>query len=159
MRRNSLRTGVAAVEAAVCLPLLALIFFGSLEVTGGIFQEYNAQATTFELSKVALTRLKTCDDVQDLAAEILPQLGFTNYSMVIDVEPRTVNSDSVGTTTATTFSIPSSGKTTKGLEDLPRGTLLRMTLTAERPSIAGLGFSKTFLSNEITADCVFVKEF
>ena len=155
-RRN--RTGVAAVEAAVCLPLLAIIFFGSLEVSGGIFQEYNAQATAFELSKVALGRGRTCDEVQALAAQIMPQHGFTNYSITIDVEPRTFNSSSVEAPQVTTFSIPATGSTTAGLDGLPRGTLLRLTLVTDRPAIAGLGLSRSFLSSQITSDCVFVKE-
>ena len=141
------------------MPLLAVIFFGSLEVTGGIFQEYNAQATAFELSKVALTKQKTCDDVQTLAAQIMPQHGFTTYSITIDVEARTVNSDSVEPPGVTTFSIPQTGSTTAGLDELPRGTLLRLTLVTDRPAIAGLGLSRSFLGSQITSDCVFVKEF
>ena len=159
MCRTKKRTGVAAVEAAVCLPVLALVFFGALEVSGGIFQEYNAQASTFELSKIALSKFTTCDDVQDYAASLLPQQRFNNYSIAIEVEPRTVNSSSVNSPTVTSFNIPSSGATTDGLDELPRGTLLRLTLTADRPSVGGLGFTHTFLSAEITSDCVFVKEF
>ena len=153
------RNGAAAVEAAVCLPLLVLIFFGSVEISGGIFQEYNAQATAYELSKVALTKGKTCDDVQMLAAQIMPQQDFATYSITIDVEPRTVNADSVDVPTITTFSIPQTGSTTDGLEQLPRGTLLRLTLTVDRPEIAGIGLTRTFLSTQIVSDCVFVKEF
>ncbi len=159
MHKTRKRNGVAAVEAAVCLPVLAVIFFGSLEVSGGIFQEYNAQATAFELSKVALNTRSTCDDVQALAAQIMPQHGFTNYSITIDVLPRTVNADSVEAPLVTTFSIPQTGDTTAGLDELPRGTLLRLTLVTDRPAIAGLGLSRSMLGNEIASDCVFVKEF
>ena len=152
MYKTRIRNGVAAVEAAVCLPLLAVIFVGSLEVSGGIFQEYNAQATAFELSKVALARTNTCDEVQALAAQIMPQHGFANYSITIDVEPRTANVDSVETPPTTTFSIPQTGETTTGLEELPRGTLLRLTLVADRPQIAGLGFARSFLGAQITSN-------
>ena len=159
MYKSSKRNGVAAVEAAVCLPLLVLIFFGSLEVSGGIFQEYNAQASAFELSKVALTKGKDCTDVQTLAAQMLPQQDFVTYSITIDVEPRTVNSDSVDTPAITIFNIPQTGTPTNGLDELPRGTLLRLTLTVDRPPIAGIGLSTKFLTNQIVSDCVFVKEF
>ncbi len=159
MSKTGKRNGVAAVEAAVCLPLLALVFFGSLEVSGGIFQEYNAQASAFELSKVALTKSKTCDDVQAMAVQIMPQHGFENYNITIEVEARTVNADSVEAPVITTFSIPQSGATTAGLDVLPRGTLLRLTVVADRPAIAGLGLSRSFLGDQIVSDCVFVKEF
>jgi Flp pilus assembly protein TadG len=159
MIHSQKHSGVAAVEAAFCLPLLVFIFFGSLEISGGIFQEYNAQAAAFELSKVALTRLKTCDDVQALATQILPQQEFTSYSITIAVEPRTVNGDSVQTPSITLFSIPQSGPTTPGFEELPRGTLLRLTLTVERPPIGGMGLTRNFLDQQIVSDCVFVKEF
>ena len=159
MYRRKIRKGVAAVEAAVCLPVLALIFFGALEVSGGIYQEYNAQASTFELSKVALSKFTTCDDIQDFAESLLPQQGFNTYSIAIVVEPRTVNSDSVESPLVTNFVIPISGSTTDGLDELPRGTLLRLTLTADRPSVGRLGFARNFLSAQITSDCVFVKEF
>ena len=159
MHKTRIRNGAAAVEAAVCLPLLVLIFFGSVEISGGIFQEYNAQASAYELSKVALTKGKTCDDVQTLASQIMPQQDFATYSMTIDVQPRTVNADSVDVPTITTFNIPQSGSTTSGLEQLPRGTFLRLTLTVDRPEIAGIGLSRAFLGNQIVADCVFVKEF
>ena len=159
MRKTRKRNGVAAVEAAVCLPLLALIFFGSLEISSGIFQEYNAQASAFEMSKVALAKFKSCDDVQALAAQVMPQHGFTNYSITIDVEPRTTNADSVELPVVTSFLIPMTGSTTAGLDELPRGTLLRLTLVSDRPAIAGLGLTRNFLSSQITSDCVFVKEF
>lgn len=157
--KSPIRRGVAAVEAAVCLPILVLIIVGAIEVSGGIFQEYNAQACAYELSKVALRSKSTCEDVQTHAAGILPQLEFTTYSIQIDVVPRTANPDSVNVPAITSFSIPQTGTAPEGLEDIPRGTLLRLTLTTNRPAIAGRGFSRAYLNNEISSDCVFVKEF
>ena len=158
-KHNLNRSGVAAVEAAICLPVLALIIFGAVEVSGGVFQEYNAQACAYELSKVALQSGSSCQDVQDAAASILPQLEFTNYSIQVDVIPRSANATSVETPTQTSFSIPQSGAAPAGLEDIPRGTLLRLTLTTDRPAIAGRGFTRAFLNDTINSDCVFVKEF
>lgn len=154
------KQGVAAVEAAVCLPVLALIVFGALEVTGGIFQEYNLQASAFELAKVALRRNATCEDIQDQAAAILPSQDFPTYSINLDIEPRTVNADSVEPPTGpTSFAIPSSGSAPLGLETIPRGTLMRITVTADRPRIPGRGLFYSFLNPQATADAVFVKEF
>lgn len=153
------RDGVAAVEAALCLPMISLIMFGAIEISGGIFQEYNAQAAAFELAKVALTSQSTCDDVQDMASQIMPQLGFDTYDISIVTESRTTNSDSVAPPTITNFTIPKTGATTAGLDEVPRGTLLKLTLTATRPQTPGLPGLSDFMGTQIDAECVFVKEF
>lgn len=156
--RFSGHNGVAAVEAAVCLPVLAIIIFGAIEVSGGIFQEYNVQASAYELSKVALRKDSTCSDVQAMAEQLLPNQDIENYTINIDVEPRTVNLDSVEPPAVTSFVITSSSAT-DGLEELPRGTLLRLSLEADRPRVSGRGFFRVFLGERINADSVFVKEF
>lgn len=154
-----LRRGAAAVEAAVCLPILVLIIIGAIEVSGGIFQEYNAQACAYELSKVALRSQSTCEDVQAHAETILPQLEFATYSIRIEVVPRSENLDSVDAPTITSFDIPQSGAAPVGLDEVPRGTLLRLTVSADRPAVAGRGLARAYLNSEVSADCVFVKEF
>jgi len=156
---SKLRHGAAAVEAAVCLPILVAIFLGAVEVSSGILQEYNAQACAYEMSKVALESSSTCEDVQIKAAEILPQLDFETYSIEIEVVPRTENADTVEPAAISRFSIPQSGPTPKGLEDTPRGTLLKLTLVADRPEISGPAATRIFLSDQISTNCVFVKEF
>ena len=153
------RKGGAAVEAACCLPVLLLIMTSAIEISGGLFQEYDLQVCAYELSKTALHSKSTADDVQAQAQEILPQLGFTNYQITIEVEPRTVNTNSVDPPAVTSFTIPSSGSTTAGLDQLPRGTLLRLTIVADRRSISGIGFMAKMLPTDVNADCVFVKEF
>lgn len=152
------RTAVAAVEAAVCLPIVVVIFLGSVEFSSGIFQEYNVQAATYEISKVALRAKSTSEDVQVSANEILPALGIEQFDITIAVEPRTANVDSVESPTVSNFVIPSSGTPTGGLEELPRGTLLRLTVVAQRPQ-GGLNMFTSYLTSTIRTDCVFVKEF
>lgn len=139
--------------------MIFLIIVASVEVCGGMFQNYDAHAAAFELTKKALLRTTTSEDIQAEAAILLPQLGFDNYDIKIDVLNRTVNADSVESTTHTTFSIPQTGIPTPGLEELPRGTVLRLTLTVDRPAIPGRGMIRKYLENEIHSDCVFVKEF
>ena len=159
MRRISQsRSGVAAVEAAICLPVLALIIFGAVEISAGIFQEYNAQSCAYELSKVALEAKTDCTDVQTLAASLIPQFGFENYDITIEVIPRTVNTASVDPPLITLFTIPSTGSVTSGLDELPRGTLLQLTLSADRPDTV-TNFFRATLGEQISTQCVFCKEF
>lgn len=154
-----LRRGVAAVEAAVCLPLLVLILVSAVEVSGGLFQQYDIQATAYELSKVALQRQSTSEDVQDLADQLAPQLGFNNYQITIEVTARTVNQQTVEPPTTMLFTIEQNGSATAGLESVPRGTLLTLTITADRGNTPGFGLMQNFLSPQISASCVFVKEY
>lgn len=158
-RRSQRRCGSAAVEAAVCFPVIFLIIIASIEVCGGMFQNYDAHAAAFELTKKALVRTTTSDDLQAEAATLLPQLGFDTYSVRIDVLDRTVNADSVEPTSHSTFLIPQTGVATPGFEELPRGTVLRLTLTVDRPAVPGRGMIRKYLDGEIHSDCVFVKEF
>jgi hypothetical protein len=155
-RRN--RKGIAAVEAAVCLPVLALIVFGSIEVSTGLFHEYNAQSTAYELSKVALAAQTNCEDVQFLADEIIPQFGFSDYDITINVISRSVNVSSVEPASITTFSIQPGVTPTAGLEDVPRGTLLELTINISRPPTTTT-FFRTAMGEQISAQCIFCKEY
>ena len=152
------RRGVAAVEAAICLPILAVIVFGAVEVSGGVFQEYNAQSCVYELGKTALAPQKSCNDVKVLADQMLPQWGFTKYVIDIAVIARTVNSGSVEAPAVTAFRIKEGETAPDGLEDVPRGTMLRMTLRADRPTSVTDFYSAT-LGTQVSSECVFVKEF
>lgn len=159
LSRHKRRAGGAAIEAAVCLPLIVFILLASIEMCNGLFESYNAHAATFELSKLALERSTTCDQVQAKANQILPALGFEDYEIVIDVEERDVNEDSVEETSFSSFSIPQTGPTSSGLELVPRGTILRLRLKVDRMSQTSRGLFHYYLNPTIETDCVFVKEF
>ncbi len=153
------RDGAAVTEAAICLPVLAFIIFAAVEISSGIFHEYNIQASCFEISKVALRSNASCADVQSMANQVLPHSDFETYTVTIEVEPRTVNQDSVEPTSEFTFEFTSDSVPPEGLENLPRGTLLRLTLTADRPPVVGLAFVREYFPSQIDADSVFIKEF
>lgn len=158
MIKKAKRNGVAAVEAACCLPILVIIIFSAIEVSGGLFQEYNLQVCAFELAKTALDDEATCEDVQALANRLLPQFEFENYTIEIATEERTVNQDSVEAPAITQFTIPQSGPTPEGLDQIPRGTLLRLSIVADRPPISGVAILSK-LRSQVDADSVFVKEY
>lgn len=48
MRRGQHRRGVAAVEFAICLPVLALLVFGSIEATAFIFLKQSLHVAAYE---------------------------------------------------------------------------------------------------------------
>ena len=152
------RKGVAAVEAAVCIPLLVLLVFGSIEITQGIFLEYNAHSCIYELGKTALKGKATGDEIKAQADSLVPAWGFQNYEIDIEVLPRTVNADSVEPADTLLFEIDQSDtESVTGFEDVPRGTLLRMNLSADRPP-SRTNFFGDLLGQRVIVECVFVKE-
>lgn len=159
MRKNlkkSSRFGTAAAETAVVLPLVVLVMLGSVEVCGGVHQHYRARGALHECAKFAAKGETTSAQLQTRAQTLLSGIDFFNYTMQIDVVPRTVNVNSVAAPSVTAFTIPSGGGATPGLEAIPRGTVLRMSITADRPSI-GAGLTR-YMGPTVQADCVFVKE-
>jgi len=140
------------------MPVLAVIIFGAIEISRGIFHEYNAQSCVYELGKTALSPKKSCADVKTLADSLLPQWGFTNYHIDIDVIARSVNASSVESPTISNFDIVEGSTPPAGLEDVPRGSLMQKTLTADRPTSV-TSFYRALLGNQVTTECVFVKEF
>lgn len=152
------RRGAAVVEFAVCLPFIFLLIVGSVELSAGLFHQHTIKLTAHQCAVTAAQGVSTADDVQAVAAQIMSQRNFENYEIQIVELPRTTNFDSVEPNAVAEFEVPSSGTTTAGLDEVPRGTILRLTLTAERPSIAGLGFTRKFLQPSIAAECTFVKE-
>lgn len=150
------RQGTAATETAVVLPLVVLVMLGSVEICGGIHQQYRAQGVLHQCAKFAAKGETTSAALQARADSLMQSMDFNTYTIQMDVVPRTANVNSVETPTVTSFTFDSSGFATPGLDEVPRGTLLRMSVTADRPSI-GAGMTR-YMGATIQADFVFVKE-
>ena len=152
------RSGAAAVELAICMPFILILVVGAVELTGGLYHQHSLRAAAHECAIVAADGVGTSENVRQVATQILSQRRMSVFDIDIDVVARTANAGSVETPTVTHFDIPSAGAVTPGLEELPRGTLLRITITTNRPSTAGFGVTNTFLNAQVEATCVFVKE-
>ena len=153
------RTGTAAVEAAACFPLIVMLVLGSIELSSGYFHQHTLRATAHECAKLTAREGTTTAEVQTLATQLLGQRDMgVGYTINIDAVTRTVNGASVDPPTGpTSFTFTDSGSPPVGLEDVPRGTLLRIRVNAIRPSIAGVGVVR-YLSPNMSAECFFVKE-
>lgn len=149
------RRGAALVEAAVCLPLMLLLVLGSIELSNGIFQQHATRAAAHECARVAASGKRTGVDVQRVAVDILTQRGLDNFDIDIDVAPRTVNADTVAEPTTTHFDVPKIGTPTSGLGQVPRGTLLRLRITVNRPALVS---PFGLLGSAIHSQVYFVKE-
>ncbi|NND98378.1 MAG: pilus assembly protein [Pirellulaceae bacterium] len=77
LRRPSLarqarsRRGVAAVEFAVCLPVLVLLVFGSIEASSFIFLKQSLNVAAYECTREAIRSGSTSQSAIDQAENIL----------------------------------------------------------------------------------------
>jgi len=71
--RNRLRTrrGAAVIEFAVCLPILVLLVFGSIEATSLIFLKQSLQTAAYEGVRQAVKQGALTAEVNGVAEEIL----------------------------------------------------------------------------------------
>ena len=77
------RSGVAAVEAAICFPLIILLMLGTLEITAGLYLRESLSVCCFEACRVGTRRGATASDVEDRALEVLTDRGVTGGSVII----------------------------------------------------------------------------
>lgn len=75
------RQGVAAVEAAFCLPLIILIMMGTLEICAGIYLKESISICAFEGARVGVRRRATSEQVM---ARVVESLADRNVMMPVD---------------------------------------------------------------------------
>ena len=109
--RLTSRRAVAAVEAALTLPLLVLLVFGSIELGRGIFFKQTLSIAAYEGARAVSRAGATSADGQTRIDEFMASRQVTGYSV--------------------TFSPPVTTVT-------PRGTQLTVTVSAPVPG-GGLG--------------------
>lgn len=93
--RGSSRQGVAAVEAAVALPLLILLVFGAIEVANGIFLTQTLSVAAYEGARAAVSPGGTAEQVEQRIADVLTRRGISVY--VIEIQPAISDSTPRGT--------------------------------------------------------------
>ena len=165
-RKRKARLGVAAVEAAVCLPMVLVLVLGSVELSHGIFQQHVVRSAVHETTKIALRGNATVEDCQRVCSAVIEQRGFEpEFSATLEIVPRgtpetNVNVDSIPADrddVAANFPLTFTDENAPDTRiDLPRGFILRLTVTTPRPDIA-LQLTPSVLPTEVVATAVFVK--
>ena len=98
------RRGTAAVEFAICLPVIALMFMGSIEAASMIFLK---EALTVSSYEGARTAAKYDSETDDVVAKVEAMLELRNVSgAVITISPAEVSSAERGDQITVTVSIP-----------------------------------------------------
>ena len=70
-RQAKKRSGVAAVEFAVCLPVLVILVFGSIEASSFIFLKQSLNVAAYECTREAARNDSTTQSAIDQATNIL----------------------------------------------------------------------------------------
>lgn len=103
-RRNKTeRRGVAVAELAVCLPLLVLLCFGTIEASGMFFLKQSLSIASYEAARVSLIPEITTDDAKYQAELILANRRVVDFSVTVTPD---VESAAVGDFIAVTTSAP-----------------------------------------------------
>ena len=123
------RRGVAAVEFAVCLPILTLLLLGSIELSNFIYLKQSLTVIVYETSREAIRPNSTNESARAVANNIIDSRDLTDVAV----------------------SLPAN------VENIPRGE--RITVTVSAPSSANRVVIPRFAKGlTITATCTAVRE-
>ena len=107
--RTNSRRGAAAVEFAVCLPVVLLVVFGSIQAASMLFLRQATIQAAYEGVKVAISDDGTDDGVREAAQLVLDGRQLTG--VIIDIQPSNVDSLEPGTVIDVVVSAPSDENT------------------------------------------------
>jgi len=82
-KRKTARRGVAAVEAAVTLPILVVLVLGAIEAANAIFLKQTMTIATYETAKVATSANGTEALAELRCQEVLASRGITDFDLTL----------------------------------------------------------------------------
>ena len=103
-RTAARRKGTAAVEFAICLPVLITIVLGSIEATNAIFLKQHLTAAAYEAARKATAPGRTSSDATTAATNVLTQFGVSGGT--ISISPAVGSATAAGTQITVTASAP-----------------------------------------------------
>jgi Flp pilus assembly protein TadG len=78
------RRGAASVEFAVCLPVVLLIVFGTIEACSLLFLQQNLHLVAYETARVAAAPYQQTQDASAAGQQIMEQLELVDGTVVIE---------------------------------------------------------------------------
>jgi len=107
-RRRRFRThpsGAAAVEFAVCLPILVSIVFGSIEGCSMIFLQQSLQTAAYEAARTAVRPVSSTAEAVNRGQFLLHERNVKSGN--VSVEPSDVSTTPAGSQVTVTATAPS----------------------------------------------------
>lgn len=140
------RSGAAAVELAISLPVLVMLLFGTIETCTMIFLQQSLEIAAYEGARVAILPKVQASDVEATVNQIL--------------SARRVNSARVGVTLLRYSDEQSTWENLNqaNFQEAPFGTFIRVDVAASCSANAVFNLS-FFGGRELTGSAAFMKEF
>lgn len=77
------RGGAAAVEAAICIPVVIVLMLGTLEISAGIYLKESLTVAAYEGVRAGVKRRSTYADVVGRCQDVLDARGVTDGTIVV----------------------------------------------------------------------------
>lgn len=103
------RFGAAAVECAVCLPMILALVFGTIEATNAVYLQRSLTTSAFEAGNVAAALGSDANNAVIRAKAVLSCLGVNGAT--INISPWVTPDTATGTIITVTCSAPLSSNT------------------------------------------------
>jgi Flp pilus assembly protein TadG len=123
------RSGVAAVEAAILLPLMFVIVFGAIEVANGIFLRQSLTVAAYEGARSATRSGGTAVQARQRVREVLQARGVTGET--VNITPDVTATTPRGTMVTVTVSTPGAAQAMNPLR-LLEGRIIQQTVVMVR---------------------------
>ena len=92
------------VELALCLPILLIITFGSIEAANSISLKQALTEVAYEAARIAVAQGRTEQDARTRATEILAARNIDNAT--VEISPKIKSTTKPGTEVTVTISAP-----------------------------------------------------
>ncbi|MCA9088986.1 MAG: pilus assembly protein [Planctomycetaceae bacterium] len=103
-KSSTARCGAALVELAICLPILLIITFGSIEAANSISLKQALTEVAYEAARIAVAQGRTEQDARTRATEILAARNIDNAT--VEISPKIKSTTKPGTEVTVTISAP-----------------------------------------------------
>lgn len=100
------RRGVAAVETALCMPLLVILIFGAIELSNAVFLKQSLNMAAYEAAKVITRPGDNNTLASTRAQQVLSVRKITSYTLT--VSPAVTAATARGTQVTVTIQAPAS---------------------------------------------------
>lgn len=122
---GSNRKGAATLEAAITLPILLGLIFGSIETANAIHVRQTVSIAAYDAARIATKRNGTQDAAKTRCAELLESQGVNEFK--ISFNPQVDLSTPRATVVTVTVSVPSNSNSL-GLVEIFAGTYFSKTV-------------------------------
>ncbi|MEM7312245.1 MAG: TadE family protein [Planctomycetota bacterium] len=129
-RRRNQRKGLATVECVMCLPLIILITFGTIDVCSAMFLKESITLAAYEASRVGIPRGGTDALATTRAQQVMDERGIIYESGAVSISPSFETAGTLEHVTVT-VTVPCAGNMFL-TGDFFRGRVLQASVTLRK---------------------------